>query len=69
MEITTYEELKFCLKADYMMAHGRWKPTITERIRMYFGLNPTDKYLRLMRKVNYYSHFPRLSWGGSTYVL
>jgi hypothetical protein len=64
MEITTKKELEFCMKADYMMSHGTWKPSLLMRIRWLIGLNPIEKYLRLMRKVNYYSHSPRLSLGG-----
>lgn len=68
MEITSKKELEFCMKADYMMAHGRWKPTFIERMRMFFGFSPVDQYLRIMRKLNYYSHFSNLSSGGVKYT-
>ena len=69
MEIKTRKELAFCMKADYMMACGKWRPSFISRIKWMF-LPDSNLFLRLMRKTNYYSHFQRFSWGGSfIYIL
>lgn len=62
--IRTKKELDFYIKADYMMGHGKWKPSFITRMKEMLFPDRICKYLVFMRKVNYYSHFSPSSLGG-----
>lgn len=62
--IRTEQELDFYIKADYMMGHGKWKPSFITRIKEILYPDRIFQYLVYMRKTNYYSNFPAHSMGG-----
>ena len=63
-DIRTKKELDFYIKADYMMGHGKRKPSFITKIKELIFPNRIYKYLVFMRKANYYSHFSPSSLGG-----
>jgi hypothetical protein len=63
MEITTKQQLRFCIKADYLMNRGPWITSRLGTFKQKLKADPIISYLRLMRKTNYYSH-SRSWWGG-----
>lgn len=69
--ICTKKELAFYIKADYMMGHGKWKPSFITRIKEIIFPNRIYEYLVFMRKANYYSHFSPLSLrgGGNSFTI
>ena len=56
-DIRTKKELDFYIKADYMMGHGKRKPSFITRIKEIIFPDRVYKYLVFMRRANYYSHF------------
>jgi len=66
--ITSKKLLDFFIKADYMMGHGKWKPSLFTMLKNVFFPDWIHRYLVYMRKTNYYSCFPKTSWGGVKFV-
>lgn len=56
MEIRTKNELKFFIMADLMMNRGYFRKPILYRIKGLFFPDYIMSFLKLMRKLSYYSH-------------
>ena len=54
--VTTKEQLKFYIQADHMMNRGTFKSSLKNRIRNFFAPDYIMKYLRTLRKVEYFSN-------------
>ena len=61
--IKSKKELKFYMAADMMMNKGTFERSIKICIRDILYSDYTIRFLRLMRKVDYYSNDTSL-WGG-----
>ena len=55
-EIRSRKQLKFFIKADYMMNRGRFSPSLKMRLMNLICPDYVMKYLQVLRKVNYYSN-------------
>lgn len=55
MEICSKQELKFYLMADRMMNRGKFKPSFKDYILDFIMPDYIMRFLKLMRKVSYYS--------------
>ena len=54
MRIKTKKQLDFFIKSDWMMNRGKFKPSLTDRIKGAIVPDDIMSYLVAMRKVSYY---------------
>ena len=55
--IKSKKELSFYIMADSMMNRGYFKPSLKERVKNTFIKDDILRFLKLMRKCQYYSQF------------
>lgn len=63
--IKSKKELLFYIQADSMMNKGYFRPRIKDRIKNCIKPDPISRYLKTLRRVEYYSN---IGGGYSTFI-